>query len=55
MTAGGFGQAEPAGEMGGGLGMKVVNALVEQLGGRISARGNPACRGACFTITFPAA
>jgi two-component sensor histidine kinase len=40
---------------GGGLGMKVVSALTEQLEGRLSARANPDGRGACFTVTFPAA
>jgi two-component sensor histidine kinase len=39
---------------GSGLGMKVVNALVQQLGGRLSASANPAGRGACFTVAFPA-
>jgi two-component sensor histidine kinase len=38
---------------GSGLGMKVVTALVSQLGGRLSAGRNPAGRGACFTATFP--
>jgi two-component sensor histidine kinase len=40
---------------GGGLGLKVVTALVSQLKGRLSAQANPAGRGACFTVTFPAA
>jgi two-component sensor histidine kinase len=40
---------------GGGLGLKVVSALVGQLKGRLAAQGNPAGRGACFTVTFPAA
>jgi two-component sensor histidine kinase len=40
---------------GGGLGLKVVAALVSQLKGRLSAQANPAGRGACFTVTFPAA
>jgi two-component sensor histidine kinase len=40
---------------GGGLGLKVVIALVSQLNGRLAAQANPAGRGACFTITFPAA
>jgi two-component sensor histidine kinase len=39
---------------GGGLGLKVVIALVSQLNGRLAAQANPAGRGACFTITFPA-
>ncbi len=37
----------------GSLGMKVVNTLVAQLGGRLSAGPNPAGRGACFTVAFP--
>jgi len=40
---------------GGGLGLKVVGALVSQLKGRLAAQANPAGRGACFTVTFPAA
>jgi two-component sensor histidine kinase len=39
----------------GGLGIKVVTVLVEQLEGQLSAGANPAGRGACFTITFPCA
>ena len=39
---------------GGGLGLKVVAALVSQLKGRLAAQANPAGRGACFTVTFPA-
>src|SRR5471032_3053526 len=38
-----------------GLGLKVIAALVTQLGGKLSAGANPAGHGACFTITFPAA
>jgi two-component sensor histidine kinase len=41
--------------VGGGLGLKVVTALVSQLKGKLSAQANPAGRGACFTVTFPAA
>ena len=37
----------------GGLGMKLVALLVNQLDGQLSAGGNPAGRGACFTVTFP--
>jgi two-component sensor histidine kinase len=37
----------------GGLGLKVVTALVSQLQGRLSAHPNPAGRGACFRVTFP--
>jgi two-component sensor histidine kinase len=40
---------------GSALGIKVVTVLVEQLEGRLSAGANPAGRGACFTVTFPAA
>lgn len=38
-----------------GLGMKVVTTLAKQLGGRMNAGPNPAGRGACFTVVFPAA
>ena len=40
---------------GGGIGLKVVTALVSQLNGSLAAQANPAGRGACFTVTFPAA
>lgn len=36
-----------------GLGMKIVDVLAKQLGGVVSARQNPAGRGACFAVTFP--
>ena len=39
----------------GSLGMKLVALLASQLGGRLSAGANPAGRGACFSVTFPAA
>lgn len=39
---------------GSGLGLRVVSALVAQLDGRLAARRNPAGRGTCFTVTFPA-
>jgi signal transduction histidine kinase len=35
--------------------MKLVALLASQLGGRLSAGANPAGRGACFSVTFPAA
>lgn len=35
-----------------GLGMKVVSALAKQLGGRITAKGNPAGRGSCFEVVY---
>ena len=38
----------------GGLGMKVVTILAGQLGGRLTAGPNPAGRGSCFTVAFPA-
>ena len=38
-----------------GLGMKVVNALVAQLQGRLTAHPNPVGRGACFKVVFPVA
>ncbi|CAN5922486.1 GAF domain-containing sensor histidine kinase [soil metagenome] len=37
----------------GSLGMKVVNTLVAQLRGELSAGPNPTGRGACFTVAFP--
>jgi two-component sensor histidine kinase len=37
----------------GGLGMKVVKALANQLGGHVSAAPNPGDRGCCFTVVFP--
>jgi two-component sensor histidine kinase len=40
---------------GGGLGLKVVLALVSQLNGKLAAGPNPSGRGARFTVTFPAA
>jgi two-component sensor histidine kinase len=36
-----------------GLGMKVVKALVGQLGGHVSAVPNPGGCGCCFTVAFP--
>jgi two-component sensor histidine kinase len=36
------------------LGMKLVSVLAKQLDGRISAMPNPAGRGSCFTLAFPA-
>lgn len=38
----------------GGLGLKVITALMTQLGGKLSAGPNPAGPGACFTVLFPA-
>ena len=38
---------------GGGLGIRVVAALVAQLEGHLTTGANPAGRGACFTVTFP--
>ena len=37
-----------------GIGMKVIAALVSQLDGKLTAGGNPAGPGACFTVAFPA-
>lgn len=37
-----------------GLGLKVITALMTQLGGKLSAGPNPAGSGACFTVIFPA-
>lgn len=36
-----------------GLGMRVVNVLASQLGGRVSAAANMFGRGCCFTVTYP--
>lgn len=38
----------------GGLGMKVVQTLARQLGGRVTTGLNAIGRGSCFTVTFPA-
>lgn len=38
----------------GGLGMKVVQALARQLGGRMTTGVKAVGRGPCFTVTFPA-
>ncbi len=38
---------------GGGLGMKVVLGLTEQLNGKLLAGANPAGRGASFAVAFP--
>jgi two-component sensor histidine kinase len=38
-----------------GLGMKVIGALVGQLNGTLSTRANPAGKGSCFAVAFPAA
>ncbi len=38
-----------------GLGMKIADVLAKQLGGAFTAGANPAGKGACFTVTFPAA
>ena len=46
----GFDVAAPSGL---GLGMKVVNALVAQLQGKLTAHSNPVGRGSCFKVTFP--
>jgi two-component sensor histidine kinase len=37
-----------------GLGMKIADVLAKQLGGSFSAGANPAGKGACFAVTFPA-
>lgn len=37
-----------------GLGMKVVSALAKQLGGQMTAQANPAGKGACFKVVYPA-
>jgi two-component sensor histidine kinase len=39
-------------QSGGGLGMKVVRVLANQLGGRMTAAPNPAGRGTCFEVAF---
>jgi two-component sensor histidine kinase len=38
----------------GGLGMKVVNVLAKQLGGKLEVARNAGGRGACFHVAFPA-
>lgn len=38
-----------------GLGMRVVNTLAKQLGGKLIAAGRADSEGACFTISFPRA
>ena len=35
-----------------GLGMKVLNTLVKQLGGEMTAQTNPAGRGSCFKVAY---
>jgi two-component sensor histidine kinase len=37
-----------------GLGMRVVNIVAKQLGGRVNAHPNPTGRGSCFMVAFPA-
>ena len=37
-----------------GLGMRVVQSLTKQLGGKVTADTNPEGRGACFKVAFPA-
>ena len=39
----------------GGIGMKVIAALVSQLDGKLTAGTHPAGSGTCFTVAFPAA
>ena len=39
---------------GAGLGMRVVTTLAKQLGGHLATGPNPAGRGSCFTVGFPA-
>ena len=36
-----------------GLGMKVLKALVGQLGGELRMASNSSCRGACVTVAWP--
>ena len=36
-----------------GLGMRVVQVMASQLGGRVSATVNPEGKGACFIVAFP--
>jgi two-component sensor histidine kinase len=37
-----------------GLGMRVINILAKQLGGRVIAQPNPTGKGSCFMVCFPA-
>jgi two-component sensor histidine kinase len=38
----------------GGIGMRVIAALANQLDGKLTAGVSPGGTGACFTVTFPA-
>lgn len=43
---------DPEHSVRGGLGMKIVSVLANQVGGRLTAAPNPAGRGSCFTVAF---
>jgi signal transduction histidine kinase len=47
-------KAEESGEVGTGIGLSIVQQIVEQHGGRIEVVSHPGA-GSCFTLVFPAA
>jgi signal transduction histidine kinase len=47
-------KAEESGEVGTGIGLSIVQQIVEQHGGRIDVTSQPG-RGSCFTVVVPAA
>jgi len=47
-------KAEESGEVGTGIGLSIVQQIVEQHGGRIDVTSQPG-RGSCFTLVMPAA
>jgi signal transduction histidine kinase len=47
-------KAEESGEAGTGIGLSIVQQIVEQHGGRIDVTSQPG-RGSCFTLVLPAA
>ena len=47
-------KAEESGEAGTGIGLSIVQQIVEQHGGRIDVTSQPG-QGSCFTLVMPAA
>jgi two-component system sensor histidine kinase SenX3 len=47
-------KAEQSGEMGTGIGLSIVQQIVEQHGGRIDVTSRPG-EGSCFTLVLPVA